>query len=130
MELSTGGHPLRALLNQLSPWLVWGLFFASSVFGHVALKRGAGAGTGYDFRTATTVFLTPWGISALLSWGLSCWLWAVILTRHSLFAANSVSTLRYVLICLAAFYFLKESFGFRELAGMLLITSGVWILSR
>ena len=88
------------------PAIVWGLFFATSVFGHVALKRGAGSGGVYDFRTASSVFLSPWGLSALAAWSMSCWLWAVLLTKHSLLTANSVSTLRYVLICAAAAAFI------------------------
>ena len=118
------------MLKSLTPWLVWGLFFATSIFGHVALKRGAGSGEDYDLRAGTSVFFTVWGISALLSWAISCWLWAVLLTRHTLFAANSVSTLLYVFLCLAAFLFLKENISAKELAGMVLIAGGVWLVSH
>lgn len=94
------------------------------------MKRGAGGSADYDLRAATNVFFSPWGLSALASWAFSCWLWAVLLTRHSLFAANSVSTLRYVFLCLAAFLFLKESVSGRDIAGMALIAAGVWLVSH
>lgn len=130
MELPQGGHTLRDMLKGFLPVILWGLFFASSIFGHVALKRGASTALDYNFHAGTKVFLSPWGIEALLSWAFSCWLWAVLLTRHSLFDANSVSTLRYIFICLASFIILKESFTARDVAGMAFISVGVWLISR
>lgn len=130
MELPEGSRSLRNMLKGFLPIILWGLFFASSIFGHVALKRGAGKALDYSFHTGTTVFLSPWGIAALFSWTFSCWLWAVLLTRHSLFEANSVSTLRYVFICIASFFLLKESFTARDVAGMAFISIGVWLISR
>lgn len=121
---------MRNLWNSLTPLLVWGLFFATSVIGHVALKRGAGGSNHYDFRAASSLFLSPWGLTALSSWAVSCWLWAVLLTRHSLIAANSVSTLRYLLICAAAAALLNEPLGPRELAGAAFIAAGTWLIAR
>lgn len=111
-------------------FLVWALFFGSSIFGHVALKRGTGSSASFDPKAASLVFVSPWGIAAMLSWALSCWLWALLLTRHSLFTANSVSTIRYIGICLFSILFLKEVVGMREILGMLLITGGIFLISR
>lgn len=120
----------NTLVNWIATIVPWTLFFASSVLGHVALKRGAGTAADYDYLGATKVFFSFWGIMAMLSWGLSCWLWAVLLTKHTLFEANSVSAIRYGLLCLAAYFILKESVTARDIAGMTLIGAGVFLIAK
>jgi hypothetical protein len=76
--------------------VLWALFFLTTVYGHVALKFAVD-GPG---RTLARVFATMWGWSALAAWAASCLLWAAVLSRQQLLSANSVASLRYVLICL------------------------------
>ena len=108
--------------------VAWGVYFAASVFGHVALKRAAGTGDGYDVARSVTALLSPWGIGALVAWALSAWAWTLALTRHSLIEANAVSALRVVLCAVAAGVWLGERLGAREAAGTLLVAAGVWLL--
>jgi drug/metabolite transporter (DMT)-like permease len=121
---------MQSFLTYLPAVFVWGAFFLTTVLGHVALKKGAGASSAYNVKASVEALVSPWGIVALVSWGLSCWLWALILTRHSFFEANTVSAMRYVLLCLAGWVFLGETWGIRELAAMTLVVAGVIMLGR
>jgi drug/metabolite transporter (DMT)-like permease len=121
---------MRNFLRQFESIAIWGLFFATTVYGHVALKVAAGSSGHYDYRKAFDVLFTFWGWSAVLAWIISALLWVLVLTRHSVLAANSISALRYVLICAAAVLFLKEPVHWREASGIGLVCAGVWLLSR
>jgi uncharacterized membrane protein len=108
--------------------LAWGVYFAASVFGHVALKRAAGSAGNYDFARSVTALITPWGIGAMIAWALSAWAWSLALTRHALVEANAVSALRVVFCAAVAACWLGERMGLREAAGTLLVAAGIWLL--
>ena len=109
---------------------IWSLFFGSSVFGHVALKRAAGVSARFDYAKVLGMWKDPWAVTAIISWMVSCLLWALLLTRHDVSGAASHSSLRYVLIVLAAVIWLKEPLGYRQVAGALLITAGIWLTAK
>jgi EamA domain-containing membrane protein RarD len=119
---------MRTLLDRLDHLVVWGLFFATTVYGHVALKLAAGGGAAYDCRRAWQACASLQGASALLAWAVSGFLWAVLLTRNTLVAANSISVLRYLFVCLAAWLFLREEFRPAQAIGIGLIAAGLWFL--
>ena len=119
--MSGGGEQLRGV------W-VWGLFFASSVFGHVALKRAAGSGDSYDVSRSLGALVSPWGVAALAAWVFSAWAWTLALTKHRLIEANAVSALRMVLCVVVAWVCLGERVGLRELTGTLLVAAGIYLL--
>ena len=110
--------------------LVWGLFFATTVYGHVALKRAAGDAAQFEYAKALRTLTNFWGWSALLAWAISGLLWAVVLTKESLLTANSVSSLRYVFVCVAAWIFLREQIQLQHGVGILLVTAGIWLCTR
>ncbi len=107
--------------------LLWVLFFATTVYGHVGMKLAV---SGESKTGVLRALLGFWGISSIAAWSISGLLWAFILAKEPLFAANSISSLRYLFICLAAWLFLNEAIGKTELVGMSAIAFGVWILSR
>ena len=121
MSLNAAGEAWRGTA-------AWGIYFAASVFGHVALKRAAGAGANYDFTRSLTALFSPYGIAALVAWALSAWAWTFALTRHRLIEANAISGLRVALCAVAAAVWLGERMGGREAAGTLLVATGVWLL--
>ena len=89
---------------SLSLVLLWVGFFATSAYGHVALKLAV------DGRTRLWgAAVSPLGLSAYLAWAVSAVLWMALLSKHSLFAANGISALRYALIAACAPIFLRES---------------------
>ncbi len=117
---------MQIRLNDLAYLGLWLLFFASSVYGHVA------------FRFVTTdepvdllrTLLSFWGITALLSWAASVILWIFILSRTSLLHASSISSLSYVCIVLAAVLLFRESISLSQAAGVALVAAGIALVVR
>jgi hypothetical protein len=108
---------------------LWALFFATTVYGHVALKFAVAGVPGGTYRQVLAAASTSgWGWSAVLAWGLSCLLWLLVLSRQSLMAANSVSALRYVLVCVAAWSWAGESVRWPQALGITLIAGGIWLV--
>jgi len=108
--------------------VIWALFFASSVFGHVAIKLGTAGDGGEGWGRAWALATSPWTISGVGAWCLSGVLWVAILDKTGLSEAMSVSALRYALIILAAFALLGEPIGGRQWAGMALIAVGIGLV--
>jgi len=105
--------------------LVWLAFFATSVYGHAALKLAV------DSNPATLrAALSWWGATAFLAWTASGVLWMLVLRKHSLFDASTISSLRYVAICITAWIVWKGELDVRSLAGAVLITAGVCLVAR
>jgi uncharacterized membrane protein len=121
---------MRTLLSGIESAVVWGLFFATTVYGHVALKVAAGSGETYNYRQVPLALSTVWGWTAMAAWAISGLLWILVLTKSSVLAANSVASLRYVLICAAASLFLHEKLQIQQGVGMLLVAAGIWLLNR
>jgi uncharacterized membrane protein len=103
--------------------LVWPLFFATSVYGHVAFKIATGEATGWR------ALLSAWSITAALAWVASALLWVVILARHPLLTANTVSSLSYVLIALAAVLFFGERPTVANALGVVLVVVGIYLVA-
>jgi drug/metabolite transporter (DMT)-like permease len=57
-------------------------------------------------------------------------LWTIVLARHSLLTASSISSLRYVFVCAAAWMFFDARLVPRDAAGVALITAGVFLVAR
>jgi uncharacterized membrane protein len=111
--------------SKVAHALVWLAFFATSVYGHAALKLAV------DTRkTPLDAALSPWGLSAFVAWTLSAVLWMLVLEKHSLLAASTISSLRYVLICLSAWTFWRGPVTVRDVVGVGLVTAGVYLVAR
>jgi uncharacterized membrane protein len=111
-------------------FFVWAMFFVTAVYGHVAMKLATGNAEQFQYGKAVRSLMSFWGWSAMLAWAVSGVLWAVVLTKESLVGANSISAARYVLICLAAWFFLREDIRFHQALGILLVTVGIWLCTR
>jgi drug/metabolite transporter (DMT)-like permease len=117
---------MRDFLRWIEPGALWTLFFLTSVYGHVGLKLAVGPAAGSSYGHVLRLSATNlWGWSAVLAWGLSCALWTLTLSRHELMTANAISSLRYLLTCIAAYAFFGEEIGWQRAAGMLLIALGI-----
>jgi drug/metabolite transporter (DMT)-like permease len=118
---------VRDLLKSCELPALWALFFATTVYGH-SLKFAVSAAPGAGYRRVLLAAASgSWGPSALLAW-TACLLWAVLLSRQGLLSANSVSSLRYVLICAAAWLCAGESIRWPQAVGIALIASGTWLV--
>lgn len=119
---------MPSLANVAWQVVIWALFFASSVYGHVAIKLGTGSGgeaPREGWARAWDLATSPWTISGVGAWCLSGLLWVAILDKTALSEAMSVSALRYALVILAGFVVLEESIGPRQWVGMGLIAVGI-----
>lgn len=113
------------LARNLVSVVAWVVFFASSAYGHVALKIAV------DGRSRLVLGMTsPLALSAYAAWGVSSLLWAFVLSRHSLLAANGISAIRYIAVAACAALVLRESFGPKQIAGTLLVVAGVFLIGR
>ena len=117
-------------MKQFELLAVWALFFVSSVFGHVALKRAAGVSANFEYAKVLAMWKDPWAMTAMISWTLSCLLWALLLTRFGVSEAAGHSSLRYVLIVMFAVFWLGEPLSARQIAGAVLITLGIWLTAK
>lgn len=109
---------------------IWTLFFASSVFGHVALKCAAGTSAEFQYSRVWNMWKDPWAIGAIASWMLSSLLWALLLTRFGVAEAAGHSSLRYVLILLLAVLWLGEPISARQAIGAGFIAVGIWLTAQ
>ena len=121
---------MRSILSYGEALLIWGAFFGTTVYGHVALKVAAGASNRYEYRKALSVLGNVWGWTAILAWTFSALLWVLILTRHTVVSANAISALRYVLISLAALTVLHEPLQCQSAFGMLLVAIGILLIAK
>jgi uncharacterized membrane protein len=121
------------MLNQLSSFdarslgqiAIWAIFFASSVYGHVALKLAV-TGPHANYREALWSAATSfWGWSTVAAWGLSCLMWVLAISNQKLLVAGSISSLSYALICGAAWIFLGERVSVTQCIGIGLIMVGI-----
>ncbi|WP_052754393.1 hypothetical protein [Calothrix sp. 336/3] len=118
------------ILNSLQSVLIWCLFFATSVYGHVALKLAVGESESPNAKHLWLSAISFWGWSAWISWGASAVLWMVVVSKQPLLTASSISALRYVLICLSAWLILRDTISPRELIGVFCITLGIFLVAR
>lgn len=102
--------------------ITWTLFFATTVYGHVAMKFAVDQKAGL-VRSA----LSAWGVTAILAWGASSVLWMMVLEKDTLFRATSVSSLRYVLVILAAWAVTQKMPTWQSLLGAAMIAGGVYL---
>lgn len=118
------------ILNAVQSVTIWILFFATSVYGHVALKLAVGEGESQNAKQLWSSAISFWGWSAWISWAASAVLWMLVVSKHPLLEASSISALRYVLICLAAWFVLRDSISFKEAIGIFCITVGIFFVAR
>jgi len=104
---------------------LWVAFFGASAYGHVALKIAV------DARPSLAATIaSPLALSAYFAWAVSAVLWAVVLSKHSLLAANGISALRYAAVAIAAVVFLREPITARHVLGAALSLGGVLLLAN
>ena len=105
--------------------------------GQFVLKTGANQlGTlgveaaGRAWQVAVQAILNPWILGGLFCYGLGAVVWIVVLTRVPLSWAYPMLALNQVLILLVAWLFLGEQVSAMRWAGVMLIISGVYLVSR
>jgi hypothetical protein len=116
-----------AAASLVTVWY-WALFFATSVYGHVALKLAVDRSRSGAAGAVLATSFSWWGVSAYASWALSAALWMLVVARHDLFQASSISSARYVLICASGVVLLGDAVTWQRAAGAALITAGILLV--
>jgi multidrug transporter EmrE-like cation transporter len=108
-----------------------------STLGQFVLKKGANQlGTigaeaaGHAMQVAISVATNPYIIGGLGCYALGAVTWIMVLTRVPLSWAYPILALNQVLILLVAWIFLGEQVSALRWAGVMLIISGVFLVSR
>src|SRR5262249_6789909 len=94
VPLPARGAPVGDLLQGIEGQAIWLLFFATPVYGHVALKVAVDRASGDTRQAIRAAVASGWGWSACSAWCLSCLLWAAALSKCPLMQANALSSLR------------------------------------
>ncbi|MCL1475960.1 hypothetical protein LAY57_35695 [Argonema antarcticum A004/B2] len=71
-----------------------------------------------------------WGWTAWISWAASAILWMLVVSKHPLLEASSISSVRYVLICLAVWLVWRDAISWREVFGIFFIALGIVLVAR
>jgi drug/metabolite transporter (DMT)-like permease len=118
---------MPSLISQFEQVIIWALFFATSVYGHVAYKLAASEQEQFSLWHTLFGF---WGISAGVAWVVSGVLWVLLLVKSPLLTASSISSLRYGFIVLAAIIWLGERLTWGQSFGVVLIMVGIYFVAR
>jgi multidrug transporter EmrE-like cation transporter len=119
----------------IGPWyLVLMINVALGVIGQFLMKQGVtrvgtfdpSAGIGFFIRA----FTSPMVILGLGVYFVSAVLWIALLSRLPLSVAYPVLSLGYVLIVVFSAIYLHEPLSWSKLVGVLLISSGVFFITR
>ena len=116
------------------------LILASLTFaavGQYFLKIGAnelgalgGEAAGRAFEVAWKAATNPWLVTGLTCYGLGAVTWIIVLTRVQLTWAYPMLALNQVLVLLVGLLFLGEHVSMLRWGGVLLIVTGVFMVSR
>ncbi|MEM7133549.1 MAG: hypothetical protein AAF702_45065 [Chloroflexota bacterium] len=104
--------------------LVWLTYFATHLYGHVALKFASSEVSMWQ------VLVSGWGLSAIASWLISGVAWTFVLSKQSLLTANTVSALTYVQIALAALFVFGEDLTVGKFMGILCVCGGIFLVTQ
>ncbi|MGK9086254.1 EamA family transporter [Brucella intermedia] len=83
------------------------------------------AGFGWIFTAATS----PWMLAAIAVEIASFFFWMKVLADFDLSTAFPVSAISYVTVLATSWFWFREPTNFLQIAGSLLILSGVWLVS-
>lgn len=73
--------------------------------------------------------LNPWFYAAVLSYGISTFVWVKILTQMKISVAYPILSISYILTAIGAYYFFQERLTVLNLVGIFLIMVGVTLVS-
>jgi uncharacterized membrane protein len=115
-------------LTSFQSSFFWFMFFATSVYGHLALKLAVNRAHGTAANEILWSGLSWWGASAYAAWGVSCICWMLVISRSDLLRAGSISSLSYVLLCASAVLFLGDAITLPRVVGAGLIAAGILLI--
>ncbi|WP_054876119.1 EamA family transporter [Oxobacter pfennigii] len=106
--------------------------FLSIFFGAVAqlfLKKGSDVFSKLSLNSFTILFTNKYILTGLFLYGASALLWINVLSKMKLSAAYPLVSFGYVLTFILSYIFLHENISMYQVAGLLLIISGIIVIS-
>lgn len=107
--------------------MTYGIIFLSillGAFAQITMKFGANSATGLS------LFMNPYVIAGLGMYGLSAVLWIYTLPKVQLSLAYPMVSAGYVLVFTLAHFLFKEPINSLRLAGLVVIVTGVLMISK
>lgn len=109
------------------------LYLISSILlgavGQVFFKIGIVKIKSNNLQFFLDLFVNYWIYLGAASYGISFLLWMKVLKDYELGFARSLTSTGYILTYILAVLFLNEGFSWLRVAGILLITAGVFIIT-
>ena len=120
----------------MHPFIFLFASIALNVFGQVLLKAGMQRIGHFEFSLSNIapvgwqIFTSLPIIGGIVFFISSIMMWLMVLSRLDLSAAYPITSLGYVLVALAAYFWLGEPLSPMRMAGIMVIVLGVWMVSR
>ncbi len=120
----------------MNPFVLILLCVSLGAVGQIALKQGMLHFGQLELRlpmifiTFSRVLVRPLVVVGLGLYGLSAFLWLIVLSRVELSYAYPMISLNYVLVIGLSWAIFHERLSWSKFLGTLIICLGVWVLSR
>ncbi|MGQ4582576.1 EamA family transporter [Lysobacter sp. F60174L2] len=124
------------ILSTSFPWLMVAATILLTTYGQIVLKWQVTTPAPIPFKAMEhwppimLMLLRPWVISALLAAFLAAVCWMMAMSRLELSRAYPFMALNFVLVGLLAVPFFGEALTRPKLVGLLLVVTGLVVLSR
>lgn len=112
------------------------LAVAANALAQIVIKHGLNRLGELNWSAATAistmfqVFTNGWVMSGIIACVISLAAWVVALSKLELSVAYPMVSVSYILTAIAGYYIFNESLSPERLAGILLITTGAFLLGR
>ena len=105
----------------------------SNVIGQIFLKAGAssiGGLTIHNVGDIIRIFLTPYILLGIGTYGISTIFWIISLSKYDLSFAYPFLSVGYILILIASYFIFKENITVLKVVGVLAIIIGLILISQ
>lgn len=117
-------------------YVLLGIAILTAVLSQLLFKQGVSALGELKFSISgiilvlENIFKSPFLLSGLFFYGVSFILWLFVLSKIKLSVAYPITSLNFVLVIIASYYFFGERLSLFQCAGILLIIAGIFALSK
>jgi len=120
----------------MQAYILLGVAILTAVLSQLLFKHGVSALGDVRFSLSgigliiANVFRNPFLLTGLFFYGISFILWLFVLMKIKLSIAYPFTSLNFVLVIIASYYLFGEKLSVFQYCGIILITIGVFALSR
>jgi len=116
--------------------IIFAAAILTAVTSQLLFKRGMVDLAGISFSLKNVyllvkhVFSNPFLLGGLVSYGVSFLLWLFVISKIKLSVAYPITSLNFVLVIIASYYFFDEKLSSFQYVGILLIIVGIFALAK